>query len=124
MNLDNCNYKRMQSFLLSNKDVKELILSFHFGERDYELEYKYDTFYNTIPPHIISKNFYQCYKTQTVCNNVLQQHPSSLMYVPDAMKTYEMCYNSIILLPSMFNYVPYELRTYELIRSFSFRTLI
>ena len=57
------NRRRVWWFLYRNNDIKNIVYSFFFGTRDYQLEQKYDSFYRNIKWKVLSKHADNCYKT-------------------------------------------------------------
>ena len=85
------------------------ILSFLFADRDYELEYKYDRFYETIDISRIAANFEICYKSDIMCRRVVDMIPMYLPLVPDSMKSKRMCEIAVMDAPHLMKEIPQDM---------------
>ena len=101
-------------FIDKNDFVRSELLSFLFGGRDYDLEYKYDRFYKNIDISKIVANFATCYKADDVCADVVDVSQMSLLLVPDSMKSKDMCETAIERYPHLIGSVPRSIITYEM----------
>ena len=97
--------------------VRRELLSFLFGGRDYDLEYKYDQFYKKIKLSSIIANFEHCYKAENICEMVVQISEMCLLLVPDSMKNEGMCNAAIDRCPHLIAAVPRSLITYEMAKN-------
>ena len=101
------------SFLDQYPDIGKMILSYHYGSRDYILECKYDNFYHSIPLHLVSMNFRACYKSEQICHTVVSYNPMRLRLVPESMKTRSMCIQALGRTSDVINSIPMHFLDYK-----------
>ena len=105
--------QQLYSFLCNHSDIKRIILSFYFNSKN-EKELIFNQLYSTLEIIKIAKYFRYFYKTQWLCDTIVEKYSYRFKEVPDEMKTYTMCFNVALINPSMMKYIPY--RSFELFK--------
>lgn len=102
----------LREFFSSNSDMKEIILSFYFGNSN-KLQYLYNQFYSTNDIEIVAMHFDKCHKTQWLCNTIVKIRPYKFCMVPELMKTPEMSLQTVKRIPRFIPLVPREILTFD-----------
>ena len=100
--------ERLNHFFINNPDLKETILSFYFGESNINNKLIYNIFYSRKTISSLALTFINIYKTQWLCNLIINIYPNKFKYVPTSMVTYQMSFESILSQIDNINYIRYQ----------------
>lgn len=103
----------LASFVDQYPDFVANILSYHYGDRDYVLESKYDNFYSRFSPSIMAIHFKTCYKSEAHCTRMVKVCKGTFRHVPDTLKTPLMCRSALINEPYLIYIAPIHLLSYS-----------